>query len=256
MMSLQLPTPSTPLTPASFVSSIAALDRFKREDAALAALLAGNVPACMRTFVDVSTDFVDDTGAQHQLTVRVLPDVLCVGSDDDRLRLPLMPLTAQKVADAWSCVLPTPKLVRLVWDAAAKVPPEPWGPPYDATMMGTDRIVAHNTKVDAAVLALKLDPTGLLSGHKKDVVLTTQLVTHPRQVAIFGWFKTDGHPIQPLYLGHENTYADYSHGIRMVSRECILDGNVVDLAAVLQDPHLSMGVSDEGPLTLVRQPLT
>ena len=110
--------------------------------------------------------------------------------------------------------------------------------------------------VDATVKRLGLDPSGLLAGHKKDVVLTKQLAAHPKQVAIFGWFKADGRPIQPLYLGHENTYADYSHGIRMFSRECVLDGTAVDLAWLLQDPELCMGVSDEGALPLVRQPMT
>ncbi len=257
MATLTLPIPPEPLSASAFVDSIKHLDRHQREHAALGALLAGHVPDCMRSFVDVPADFTDVSGVHHTLVVSVLPDFLCIGSDEERLRIPLTPLTAQKVSDAWACVMPTPKLARLVWTATeGKVPPEPWGPPYDASMMSTDRIVAHNARIDATVKRLGLDAVGLLAGHKKDVVLTKQLVAHPKQVAIFGWFKSDGHPIQPLYLGHENAYADYSHGIRMVSRECILDGNLIDLAWLLQDPGLCAGVSDEGPLPLVRQPMT
>lgn len=255
MTTLQLPVPEVPMTATSFVESIAGVDRFKREDMALDALLAGHVPSYMREFVPVTLTFADTTGKSHTLVINVLPDHLIVGTDDDRLRIPLFPLTAQKVADAWNCVLPTTKLVTLVWNAApSKVPPQPWGPPYDATMTSTDRIVAHNKRVEDNIVRLGIDATRLMSGHKKDVTLTNRLVTQPDRVAIFGWMQPNGRPIQPLSLVHEATYADYSHGIRLISRECLVDSQPDDLTRVLQDPKLSVSISDEGPLKLVRQP--
>jgi len=42
-------------------------------------------------------------------------------------------------------------------------------------------------------------------------------------VAIYGWHKLDGKPIQPLYTGHVDWYVDYSHGIRLVSRTIYID---------------------------------
>ena len=255
MTTLTLATPDSPMTASDFVKSIAGHDRAAREDAALAALLAGHVPSYMRTFVDVTVTFADTAGHGHTLIVRVLPDHLCIGTDADRLRIPLWPLTAQKVADAWNCMLPTTKLVQIIWtSAASKVPPQPWGPPYDASMMSTDRIVAHNARVEATIQKLGLDATKLMSGHKKDVVMTKQLAVKTKSVAIFGWIQPNGKPIQPLYLGHENTYADYSHGIRMVSRECVLDGQPDDLGRLLMDPVLAGGVSGEGALPFIRQP--
>lgn len=243
------------MTATDFVKSIAGLDRHKREDATMAALLAGHVPSHMRKFVDVSLSFADATGAGHVLVVRALPDYLCIGTDDDKLRMPLWPLTAQKVADAWNCLLPTTKLVTILWNAApSKLPPQPWGPPYDASMMSTDRFVAHNARIEATIKKLGVDATKLMGGHKKDVVLTAKLAKQPKQVAIFGWHQTNGKPIQPLYLGHENTYADYSHGIRLVSRDCLLDDQPDDLARILQDSNLAYAVSSEGALPLVRQP--
>ena len=243
------------MTATDFVKSIAGLDRSKREDAALAALLAGHVPSYMRDFVDVTITFADSHDVGHKLVVRVLPDHLCIGTDADRLRIPLWPLTAQKVADAWNCVLPTTKLVTIIWNAApSKVTPQPWGPPYDASMMSTDRIVQHNARVEATLKKLGIDGTKLMAGHKKDVTITNQLIAKPKQVAIFGWIQANGKPIQPLYLGHEAQYCDYSHGIRVISRECVLDGQPDDLARILMDPQLCVGVSDEGPLKLVRQP--
>lgn len=254
MTALTLDT-DVPMTATDFVKSIAGLDRHKREDAAMAALLAGNVPSYMREFVDVNLSFADAAGVGHVLVVRALPDYLCIGTDVDRLRMPLWPLTAQKVADAWNCLLPTTKLVTILWTAApSKLPPQPWGPPYDASMMSTDRIVAHNARIEATIKKVGVDATKLIGGHKKDVVLTTKLAKQPKQVAIFGWHQANGKPIQPLYLGHENTYADYSHGIRLISRDCLLDDQPDDLARIMQDSNLAQAVSSEGPLVLVRQP--
>lgn len=255
MVTLNIATPPEQTTASDFIKSITGLDRYKREEAFAAALLGGNVPSYMREFVDISLTFADTIGVGHQLTVRVLPDYLCVGTDDDRLRVPLWPLTAQRVADAWNCVLPTTRLVTIIWNAAvSKVPPQPWGPPYDSSMMSTDRIVAHNARVEATLKKLNIDGTKLMGGHKKDVVLTKQLAIKTKSVAIFGWHQGNGKPIQPLYLGHENTYADYSHGIRMVSRECLLDDQVDDLGRILTTASLCNVVSNEGPLPFIRQP--
>jgi hypothetical protein len=39
---------------------------------------------------------------------------------------------------------------------------------------------------------------------------------------------------------------DYSHGIRLVKREMMIDGKRVDFEAVLKDPNLCGAISDEG----------
>lgn len=254
MISLSLPTHCSQLSASDFVKQVTGLTHAKREEAALEALFSGNVPSYMRDFVPLTISFVDVQGTPHVLTFNVLPDYLTIGTDTDRLRMPLTPLGAQRVADAWGCVLPTTKLVTITWNAANKLPPQPWGPPYDASMISTDRFVRHNARVEATVLKLGVDPTKLVAGHKKDVVMTNQLIAKPKQVAIFGWHQSNGKPIQPLYLGHENLYLDYSHGIRMVSRACVLDGQDDDIARILQEQSLSVGVSSEGPLRLTRQP--
>lgn len=210
----------------------------------------------MRTFWVIDCPFLDTHGAQHSLKIQVLPDYLTIGTDSDRFRVSLNPLSHQKVADAWHCVLPTYHLVDEIWHAAAKVPAQPWGPPYDASMMSTDRLAAQNAKIEATMLSLGIDPTHLVAGHKKDVILTIQLATHPKSVSIYGWMEANGHVIQglPLFMGHENTYADYAHGNRLVSRECVLDGQMDDLGRIMQDPVLCVGVSREGVLPFIRQP--
>lgn len=245
------------MTATQFIASIQGMDRATRERAFLDTLLAGHIPQSMRTFAYFGIHYNDANGQPHDLVVQVLPDYLTIGTDDDRFRVPLNPLTAQHVADVWDCVFPTYLLVNLIWHAAAgKVPPQPWGPPYDATMMSTDRMVAQNVKIETTMRSMNIDPTGLVAGHKKDVIMTTQLASHPQQVSIYGWMQSNGSPIQglPLYMGHENTYADYSHGNRMVARDCILDGSPDDLGRILMDSVLCTGVSAEGPLPFLRQP--
>jgi hypothetical protein len=62
---------------------------------------------------------------------------------------------------------------------------------------------------------------------------------------IYGWQQTNGTPIQPLYNGHDQTWADYSHGIRLVQQGITVDGNATTVAAVLTNPALAALLSDE-----------
>ncbi|MFN4152463.1 MAG: hypothetical protein ACK4IX_16095, partial [Candidatus Sericytochromatia bacterium] len=86
----------------------------------------------------------------------------------------------------------------------------------------------------------------LVSGHKKDVVISNRLDEKPNRVAIYGWHKNDGKPIQSLSTVHEDTYADYSHGIRLISNKVNINGRDFDLKDVLKNTELSKILSDEG----------
>ena len=59
-------------------------------------------------------------GTQLAGTIEVMPDYLAVGSDDDFVRMPMTPQTAQQIADLFGCMLPTRKMVDAI-DAAAEV---------------------------------------------------------------------------------------------------------------------------------------
>lgn len=253
---LQFPRPERPLTATAFINDVAKLTNASREAAAVDAILAGHLPDRLREMVDIELS-VSVHGTMQALVVSVSRDYLCIGTDNDFLRMPMSPIGAQKVADACGCMLPTTRLVSTIWQhAPSKLAPSPWGPPYDASMMSTSRFVAHNWRINDSIEKYKLDRTALLSGHKKDVVLTNALAARPAQVAIFGWHQLNGKPIQPLSLVHEAQYADYSHGVRMISLKCVLDGIEDDLRRILQDPVLCHAVSDEGPLHVLRQPGT
>jgi hypothetical protein len=60
----------------------------------------------------------------------------------------------------------------------------------------------------------------------------------------------DGRPIQGLYAGHVDWYVDYSHGIRLMSNEVMVDNQPMLTAEVLKDPDLCGLLSNEGTLDL------
>jgi hypothetical protein len=53
---------------------------------------------------------------------------------------------------------------------------------------------------------------------------------------------------------HENTYADYSHGVRLVDSTMVVDGVERPIAEVLRDPVLCKLVSGEGVIRDPRVP--
>lgn len=248
------PTPQTPITATEFTKSVKGLTFAQRENKILSTILDGHVPSWLRRFEPVSCSYVDVNGHKSNVVVDVTTDYLSIGTDDDYVLMPMTPLTAQKIADSVSCMLPTTKVVTDIFMASNRIPPQPWGPPYDSTMQSTDRYVGHDAKVKATMTRLGLSQGRILGGHKKDVVMTNQLAGRPKQVAIFGWHQASLKPIQPLYLGHENTYADYSHGIRLVSLTCYVDGSPLSLETIALDKVMCKAISNEGVLNVMRQP--
>jgi hypothetical protein len=117
----------------------------------------------------------------------------------------------------------------------------------------TYRIGVHNTTINNQLVGR--GATKLITGHKKDVVLTNHLYPNNpnRRVAIYGWFMLNGTPIQGLNpTSHENTYEDYSHGIRLIANDVVVNNSPMRMQDVFNDPTLSCLVSDEGPLMFQR----
>jgi hypothetical protein len=86
----------------------------------------------------------------------------------------------------------------------------------------------------------------LTAGDKKDLVLTNRSWTNLARVAIYGWHLPEGRPIQPLSTVHGSRYADYSHGVRLVSEVAFVNGKPAALLELLQDRSLAAVLSDEG----------
>jgi hypothetical protein len=225
----------------------------EREAAARSEILRGNVPDSWRTFAEVKITR-SIRGRERTAILRVAPDYLAVGSDADALLLPLTPQSAQALAEALGCTLPTPRLVDAIFSAAQKLAPQPLKP--SAWMTTLPAFLEHHCLVQAQRHALGPDggPGRLIAGHKKDVVLTPKLSAHPGKVAIYGWHRSAGTPIQPLYLGHTTSWVDYSHGIRLVDRTLSVDGKKLTMAKALADAELCDLLTDEGPAPLPAYP--
>lgn len=241
-----LPRAANAPTGSQFMAATANLSRADRETASFQQLAAGNVPDFLRSYVDVTT-----TSGGHTVTFHVLPDYVAIGSNDDFVRIPLWAPTAQRVADLWSGSLPTRKMVDVVWQAAKnKIAPVPLTP--GPRMMSNAYFLEHQQKIEAELVGKSHDD--LTAGDKKDLVITNLLALHPTRVAIYGWHQLDGKPIQPLSTVHEATYADYSHGVRLVDLDMTLDGQPLRLDAILEDPGLAGILSDEGAIANPRIP--
>jgi hypothetical protein len=128
----------------------------------------------------------------------------------DGVRIPCDAATAARVAAYHGGRLPTPEEVEAIWSAAdIKLPPLPWGPPYDNTMNSASRILNHSSRIDEQLPA-NIDGR-LLAGHKKDVVPSAD----PSRLSIIGWHHTNGQPIQPLNSACRAMHA-FGHSMKML----------------------------------------
>jgi hypothetical protein len=243
--------PPRPMTGSEFGKYVARMDPRQREQAILHQILAGDVPSFLRKLVPVKLSFQESDGKTMNATIFAMPEYLAIGTDKDFLRIPMNLYTAAAVASKMGFVLPTRKMVDAIYSQAAfHFSPQPMtaGP----QMRSTEYYVTHNAKVEAQSRALGVTEGALVSGDKKDVVVSNRLERNPGKIAIYGWHKLDGAAIQPLSTVHGACYADYSHGIRLVSQTMLVDGEARSVNEVLDDPTLSQTISDEGPIPNVQ----
>lgn len=245
------PRPADAMTGSQFVAYVTSMTRDEREKNIYNQITMGNIPDFYRTLRPITVS-ASIGGSTRALTYYVTPDYLAIGSNADYFLCPMTPILAQQVADYLGCSLPTRKISNDIWtNAAVKMNPQPItaSPQMTTVPVFND----HNTMVwDQRKTTLAQHPLGsLVAGDKKDVVITIKLypTATPPRVAIYGWHKLDGTVWQSLYLGHESTYADYSHGIRMVEKDMVLDGQPTTMAQILADANLNVLLSDEGVMT-------
>ena len=172
-----------------------------------------------------------------------MPDYLAIGSDEDYLRIPMGLPTALAVADAYHFSLPTRKMVDAIYHQSDfRLAPQPMKP--GRAMTSTAYYLQHQQTIEGQRLGHPLDE--LLSGHKKDIILTKRLWTRQGKVAIYGWHQRSGQPIQPLSTVHGARYADYSHGVRLVSTHVLVNGKPMSIFDALDDPQLAPVLAYEG----------
>lgn len=102
-----------------FIESILGLSGKDREKRIYAELAAGNMPHWMG-----KPCRVDGVVNGKKVTFYTTPDVLCIGMDGSAkgsfVRIPMTPVTAQRLADAFGMYLPTAKMVDMIYRQATQ----------------------------------------------------------------------------------------------------------------------------------------
>ncbi|WP_323786160.1 hypothetical protein [Thalassovita sp.] len=220
----------------------------KRDHEVLGQVLAGNIPSFLRQLKPVEITGTRKNGEEVRVTLCVMPEYLAVGDDRDFVRVPMGLAAAARIANETGFLLPTTKMVDAIYSQArVHLAPRPMKP--TSQMESTAYLLEHNHTLDTQRAQESRDMAELTAGQKKDIVLTNRLRQKPGRVAIYGWHRPNGKPIQPLSTVHGASYADYSHGVRLISRTAFVNGKAEDLTKLMQDRELSYIVSSEGPIS-------
>lgn len=224
------------LTGSAFMRSLGTTTGPARETAIEQALRDRQYPVFLNGLVDVPVA----SGALRG-TIHVMPDFLGVGVGTDWIRMPMLPGTAQRVADALAMLLPTKKMADAIHAAA----PVKVRMPFVATRKESN--AAYST-ADASII--RRTPAGtrqgtLIDGQKKYVLTASR--AHPRSVIIYGAENPDtgAWPLQPKSFVHSDTYVDYSHGIRLIAPTMMVQGRgEIPVRDVMASPELAPLISD------------
>lgn len=243
------------LTGSQFITKVIDMSFEQRESEIYNQISIGNIPNFLRKLTQITSTFSDEEGKEHICSYEVMPDYLAIGSDEDFCRIPMGPIIAQKIADLFGAVLATSKLVDDIYKhCIVKLDPVFYKPIGDENTF-VAKFFEHNSEIQNQFNVAGGILGQLTGGIKKDVVLSNKIADTLRtaNVVIYGWHKLDGTPIQPLTNIHKNTYVDYSHGIRLLNEEIIIDDKMFNIKAILQDPILYKLLSDENkPMTITK----
>ncbi len=226
----------------SLVAKLNPLSSREREKIIVPLILVGNIPDFNLRLIKMPINYEDSNGKKYKAILFVSPDYLCIGDELHFMRVPLTPQAAQLVADSLHCVLPTKKIVDYIYkNAGIRIEPIPLTEKRDSIQT----FLQHNNMIQNQ---LKFTYSNkIVVGLKKDVVQTPQIYSTAKtnRVAIYGWHQLNGKAIQPLYTGHVDWYVDYSHGIRLVYEKMIVNGKILFVKDVLNNPVLSAIICDE-----------
>jgi hypothetical protein len=244
------PRAADAMSGSEFARSIEGLPLKVRSRRVLEELRAGNVPDFLRQLVPVRLQHRYADLSVGRGVVFVSSDYLSIGSNEDYFRIPVDLYTATAFAREFGFVLPTAKMVDAIYaQSEVRVRPSPMKP--GKAMRSVDYYRRHNERIESQLASLRLGD--LVSGHKKDLVLTRKLTPSRKKVAIYGWHKLDGEPIQPVSTIHVGAYADYSHGLRIVSDRVYVNGSEQSIYEVLSDERAARVLIRGGPIPDARR---
>jgi hypothetical protein len=229
----------------AFMERISTLPLAEREEEIYQAIATGNIPGFLRNTITLNGEFADSAGIMHKVRYVVMADYLSVGSDTDFCRIPMNPYTAQQLATDFGASLITAKISDHIYqNAQVKLAPFNYIPVGNANEL-VSKFIEHQMQIEKQRIEAGGTNGQLVAGIKKDIILSSRIAKQPGKVVIYGWHKPDGKPIQPLYSGHVDWYVDYSHGIRLINNQVLIDGKTALFSEVLKDPVLFRIFSNE-----------
>ena len=243
--------PSDAIGGAAFMDKVKDMNFDQREAQIFNEISKGNMPEFMRHLQLIKSNFNDTQGKQHTVYYQVMPDYMAIGSDSDFCRIPMGPITAQKLAALFGATLPTSKLVDDIYkNALIKLAPVTYAPVGNENST-VAKFVEHNTAIEQQRISAGGELGDLVGGIKKDVVISNLILdpTRPDHVCIYGWHQLNGIPIQPLTNIHGNFYVDYSHGIRFLNSQIVVDSSLTTIQNILKEQDTYKILSNEnGPM--------
>ncbi len=212
----------------------------EREMAIREAITKENIPE----FQKVKTTMKGEDGKPHEVVFSITKDCLNLNG----IRMPMTPETAQLIARKFDCMLPTKEMMDAVLsDAAFKkvvMPTLPPGPEMDSTAY----YERHDRMIREQMAGAGIQEGEAVIGHSKIIIIGPELAAHPENLLFHGGMKSDGTLWQNNDLAHDPKYADYSHGIMLVSRKISVDGQEMDmLDAIKKYPGLIGKGADFNP---------
>ena len=215
-------------------------------------------------FLTWSWQDVTWTEGGHTIVFRAMTD----GVKLEGVRIDASATLAQLVADQIDAILPTAKMCDIIWEKAdVKLQP--------LTRQITSKTAAmidQSNRIDAAIG----ERHGLVGNIGKYWVLTNKLLENspgcgngafppvkvPDVAANYGWYVNSGSSpavsgglrvIQPVSRCHNRFHEDYSQLCQLVAQQAVLDGQTVDIRAILTGQYHAL-LSTEGIMQVVRQP--
>lgn len=239
------------LTGKAFALSISdsSLSLMEREKIIFNEIRKGNVPDFLRKLVPIEMQWTNQQNHRtFQFRYYVLPDYFAIGSNEDYFYVPMTPILAQKVARLAKCILPTKMIVDCIYkQATTKLTPQPILPTKAMTTLPI--FIAHTDSIQQQLKSLFPNHQlgSLTAGDKKDIIISNKIYGEKTaRVVIYGWHKLDGKAIQPVYNKHTNTWADYSHGVRLVQNKIYINNKKASLKKKLREAEICNAFSDEG----------
>ncbi len=199
-----------------------------------------------------------------KITYKVMPDYVMI----EGIRVPMSPVTAQRVAKHFGMYLPTAKMSQQIYNAAdtkVRAPPLSGsgytgadGKRYSAKDVVESRIgasdaaIVYNEKTDKEIAKQKGDkPPTLIAGHGKDIL--EPLSNNPQDVSMGGWQGASGDPLQPYsspHKGQSGVHSEYALYTRLVGGDAVVtlpDGKTITttMEKLRGNPDLSKLVANK-----------